>query len=99
MAVDVAQQFREWWPLILSFAGLIAGAAGWQYGVRSKHERNSWRIDQLEEDVTDLSVKVAALQSHQNESGMNLTVIEVSLRQIKEMLTEVREDMKTKADK
>lgn len=99
MTGDVLEQFRNWWPLMLSVGGLIAGAVGWQYGVRGNHERCTWRIDQLEEEVDRLAAKVEALKTAQNASGMNLTIIEVSLRQIKEMLTEVREDVKTKADK
>ena len=96
---DALQQFREWWPLVLSVGGLVAGSVGWYYGVRGGQERSAWRISRLEEDVAELTTRVEAIKAAQNQSGTNLTIIEVTLRQIKEMLTEVREEVKHKADK
>ena len=87
---------RELWPL---GAALLTGLMGWV----ASQARTLHRLQSMEQRVKEAEEDIEALQNSRSADAVTLGVLEVTLRQIKDMLgdmrNEMREGLRSKADK
>ncbi|BBU58488.1 hypothetical protein KU6B_47530 [Mameliella alba] len=86
------QFIQDWAP---SFAALIGIAFAWRLGVA----QNAWKTQQLEKDLLEIKDRVKSLEAHRLSDVEILATIQTTLTQMSRLLTEIREELKTKADK
>lgn len=94
--MPLTEIIRDWWPI--GFA-IVTGIGGAWLAVTSRQTRNIWRIEHLEKTAADIDHEVEKLKTLQSKSDINMQVIEVTLKQIKDIMTEIRSDLRGKADK
>ncbi|KHQ50394.1 hypothetical protein [Mameliella alba] len=97
------QFIRDWAPAV---AALIGIAFAWRLGIA----QNTWRTQQLEKEIAELKLqfakefselkdRVKSLEAHRLSDVEILATIQTTLTQMSRLLTEIREELKTKADK
>ncbi|OWV42173.1 hypothetical protein [Mameliella alba] len=86
------QFIKDWAP---AFAALIGIAFAWRLGIA----QNAWKTQQLEKDLLEIKDRVKSLEAHRLSDVEILATIQTTLTQMSRLLTEIREELKTKADK
>lgn len=78
---------------------VVAGIGGWALSQSSRQARNIWRLDHMEAEMAEIQQVLKELRKSQAGNELNMQVLEVNLRQIKEILGDIRTDLRGKADK
>jgi DNA anti-recombination protein RmuC len=87
------EQFVRDWAGAL--AALVGIAFAWRLGIA----QNAWKTQQLEKELSEIKDRVKSLEAHRLSDVEILATIQTTLTQMSRLLTEIREELKTKADK
>ena len=83
---------KEWWHIgATMFAAVVAYIIG--------QNRNAWQVAQLEKDIADIRQRVQALETQGTVEAVTLGKIETLLKSLHESIAELRNEVKSKADK
>jgi hypothetical protein len=83
---------KEWWPL-------GAAAVGTLLGYNTSQNRTAYRLGTLERRVEKAEHDIEVLESSRSADAVTLGIIQASLEQIKSILGDMREEIRSKADK